>query len=480
MRKKIFAGLAAGLCVLLLSTGVLANTAKNVILMVSDGLGMNGWEAARISGSPMTYDGYAGTDVYFYGMTHYMLNPDGTPQGYDKAQMWSDFNYAKGNDDYTAFTDSAAAATAMYSGEKTYNGAIGVDIDGHPVTSYFEMAAAAGKATGAVSSVEISHATPAAVDAHNVSRNNYAEIASEMIYNSDLDVIMGAGPGHATEKYVGGPDTLADIQDADGANGFTYIHTPDDFQALADGSMAAPAKVIGLVDTTYTLGDEYWPNANDESVVPTLETMTRASLNVLAQDPQGFAILVEGGAVDWKNHGNEYDRMLIEQRDFDNSVAAVIDWVETYSSWDETLLIVTADHETGMIWGEGTWTDTNGNGVYDEGIDTFNAYQRVQDADHDGVAEVLYGSGGHTNQLVPLWAMGAGANLFAGFVDGVDAQAAAFWEGAFDESWDGAYIDNTAVYKVMRRASSVPEPGSLWLLGAGLIALAGAGRRLKK
>lgn len=293
---------------------------------------------------------------------------------------------------------------------------------------------------------------------------------------------MGAGPGGTNEKYVGGAATLADIQDADGANGFTYIHKPEEFRALADGRLAPPEKVIGLADTTYTLGNEYWPNDNDESAVPRLETMTRGALNVLSSNPDGFALMVEGGAVDWENHGNRFDTMLIEQRDFDNSVAAVIEWVETSSSWEETLLIVTADHETGMIWGEGTWIDVDNDGYYSMGIDTFNGFERVQDADNDGVAEVLYASGGHTNQLVPLWAMGAGSELFAGLVDGIDSNAAGFWNGAFDESWNGRYIDNTDIFTAMNQASAapVPEPSAILLHGMGLIGLAGVGKKLRK
>lgn len=439
------------------ATAALAETgtgsAKNVILMISDGLGFNGWEAAKLAGSSTPYDGYTGTNVVFYGMTHYMLNDDGTPQWYNEDKMWSDFGYS-----IKRYTDSAASATALYTGTKTDGGTISLNINDAVLTTFFELAANAGKSTGAVTSVEMSHATPAAVDAHDVSRGNYAEIANEMIYDSDLNVIMGAGPGGDNEKYVGGTSTWADITDADGANGFTYIHAPAEFQDLADGTMSPPSKVIGLADTTYTLGDEYWPNENDESKVPRLETMTKGALNVLSQNSNGFALMIEGGAVDWRNHNHDFDNMVIEQKDFDNSVAAVINWVETNSSWNETLLVITSDHECGMIWGQNTWTDTNGNGVYDDGADTFNDFERVTDSNGDGkidAADVLYGWGSHSNQLVPLWAMGAGSDLFANLVDGNDATAATFWNGAFAESWNGDRVDNTDVFTVMHDAADL-------------------------
>lgn len=104
----------------------------------------------------------------------------------------------------------------------------------------------------------------------------------------------------------------------------------------------------------------------------------------------------------------------------------------------------------------------------------------IQDTGDDDIAELEYGFGGHINQLVPLWAMRAGADLIAGLMDGIDEQAAVFWEGAFDRPWNGAYVDNTDIYRIMRRASAVPEPGVFLLLGAGLIGLAGTGRRFKK
>ncbi len=435
------------------------NKAKNVILMVSDGCGFNAWEAAKVSGSVQNYDGYTGTDVRFYGMTHDMLNDDGSAQGYDAVQMWNDFNYTKGNNDYTIFTDSAAAATAMYTGTKTTKGRVSTDINGNNLKTFFEYAADSGKATGAISSVQYNHATPACVDAHNDSRNNYNAIAAEM-FSSDLDVIMG-GDSKTSTSYT----------DA-AAAGFTVISDANmnDWDDLADGGSyqggATPTKVFGGFAGS---------NLNVRTK-PTLELMTKGALQVLSQDNDGFAMMVEGGAVDWDNHGNHFygsDGMLEEQKDFDNAVNAVIDWVENNSNWDETMVIITSDHETGMMWGEGTWTDNNGNNRYDDGIDTFNGFERVKDNDNDGVANVLYGSGGHTNQLVPLWVLGNSGGVFDSLITGNDAQAATFWGSAFDSSagWNGDLIDNTDIFTGMMQGSDVPEPATMVLLGLGGLAV---------
>ncbi len=449
-----------------------AETAKNVILMISDGLGMNGWEASSYylydqAGSSAWHEALPyGTDKGFdmYGCTHYMLNGDGSEQGYDPVAMWESFNYTKGDDNYEAFTDSAAAATALYTGTKTYKGAVGVDFNKNRLTGIAEYADMQGKATGAVSSVQLSHATPAAVFAHNEARGNYADIANEMIYNSPADVIMGCGEGHSSNKYVGGHDTWADITDADGANGFQYVADVADFQALADGTYdggALPGKVLGIPHTTYTLKDEYAPGLNDETVVPTLATMTKGALNVLSQDEDGFFLMVEGGAVDWENHGQGFQQMLYEQKDFDDSVQAAMEWIDANGGYEENLLIITSDHECGMIWGEGTWTDIDDNGKYDEGVDEFHGFMGPTDKGPGVLPGVQYGSYGHTNQLVPLFVQGVGAEEFAKLVD-TDTGAGAFWD------FDGRYVDNTDVFTVMNQV--VPEPTTMALLGIGGLA----------
>ncbi|QDU72543.1 alkaline phosphatase [Mucisphaera calidilacus] len=470
-----------------------ASQAKNVILMVSDGIGFNGWEAARYYQGDLPYDDGS---FNFYGCTTFMNNvydndegrillsngeANGTdaanknwtavPQGYDQDKMWSDFNYHRGSSsgDYNYFTDSAAAATALYTGTKTYNSAVSYSVEGEELKTFYEYAAEAGKATGSVSSVQFNHATPAAVDAHSFYRYNKDDIAFDMV-NSDLDVIMGGdayvdayqrGDGSWSIDYkdhgngIGTPGFKADAVD----RGYTVVDTDAAWAALEAGTLVAD-KVAGIFT-----GDTL--NGRD---VPTLEQMTKGALNVLEQDEDGFAMMVEGGAIDWQNHANNVELMMREQVDFDNAVQAVMDWVEANSSWDETLLIVTSDHECGGIWGPNTVIDDKDTGNHLD--DEVNAeWQNVVDNGVGVMPGVQYVSGGHTNALVPLWAKGAGADLFDGMIDGNDPTADAFWTEGQGWDWNGDYVDNTDVFSVMMQSSGVPEPASLSLLGLASLAV---------
>lgn len=485
--------------------------AKNVILMISDGIGFNGWLAADY------YQGLAGEQSYqaarpdgtvpvVYGMAHDSLNlvdaagrvlPNASdpaeaagavPQGYDPRTRWNRFENAFRNDfppvgeAYTSYTDSAAAGTTLQTGRKTANGRLNMDWTGEvPLRTIAEIAMDQGRAAGAVSTVRVSHATPASVIAHNVSRNNYVEIFNEMV-ESDLAVIMGAGhpfydnsgnrvepEDEAAYKYVGGPETLERLTSAEGLDGFTFIDAKEDFEALAAGE-DVPERVVGIARARDTLqvNREGLPEADTPSgmaynpAVPDLATMTVGALNVLDQDPDGFFLMSEGGAVDWMGHANHMPRFIEEQIDFNEAVDAVIDWVEENSSWDETLLIVTSDHETGGIWGEGTWENGAGPAVASERTDgalaaanfhpaedVFNEFLAVQDRGAGNMPGYQWASGNHTNELVPLWAIGAGAERFAEFAR-TDLKAAELWGEQYD--WDGAFVDNTAVFHVMNEA----------------------------
>jgi alkaline phosphatase len=282
-------------------------------------------------------------------------------------------------------------------------------VNGEPVTHLMEVAEDMGKATGVVSSVEWSHATPAGFVAHNVSRNNYAEIAQEMVYDSATD---------GDFKYVGGQTTWDDLRagtaggdaDGDGVNDPWYlVQDRAAFQMLMEGP--TPERVLGTAQVRWTLqqgrsGDKY---ADPYVVpltetVPTLEEMTKGALNVLDEDEDGFVLMVEGGAVDWAGHGNQSGRVIEEEIDFNRSVEAVCDWVQQNSNWGETLVVVTGDHETGYLTGPGSnpdWNPLVNNGA-------------------GNLPGMEWHSGSHTNQVIPFFAKGSGANFFRHVADETD------------------------------------------------------------
>jgi alkaline phosphatase len=394
---------------------------KNVIILISDGCGYNHVDAA-------SYYQYGRTNQQVYehfpvsiGMSTFMYNSK-DPQvlgSYDPTLAWSDFWYVA-----SGYTDSAAAATAMSAGFKTYSGAIGLDIDEKPLLHLMDYAEGLGKATGVITSVEWTHATPAGFVAHNASRNDYVGIGMEMVYDSRTDVIMGCGhpwydkdgvfkAAPNTFKYVGGEPTWNDLVagiaggDADGdgfADPWTLIQTKGEFQALMAGP--TPNRVLGTAQVYQTLQQGRTAGSGDEApfviplipTVPTLEEMTKAALNVLDNDADGFVLMVEGGAVDWASHANQSGRVIEEEIDFNRSVEAVVDWVQANSNWGETLVIVTGDHECGYLCGPGSLGSLSMQPVVNNG-------RGVQPG-------MEWNSGSHTNALIPFYAKGTRSQLF--------------------------------------------------------------------
>ncbi|HPU84148.1 MAG TPA: alkaline phosphatase [Candidatus Latescibacteria bacterium] len=437
---------------------------KNVIILVGDGMGFNQVEA----GSLFLY-GESGRQVFErfpvrYGCTTFSASGN----GYQPDSAWTSLDYLK-----KRATDSGAAATAIATGTKTTNGAIGVAPDGNPVQNILEVAEDAGMATGVVSSVGISHATPAGFVAHSLSRGSLESIAQEMILGSRVDVIMGAGNpwfddnGNALAepksfRWVGGEQvwkglllsgarfdldtngtyetTVADA-DGDGVpDRWELVQTRRAFQQLAVGR--TPNRVLGLPQIHETLQqkrtDQRGSNlrqdyANDEPYavplnekVPTLAEMTRAAINVLDNDPDGFVLMVEGGAIDWAGHSNLGGRVIEEMVSFTEAIEAVVAWVDSASSWDETLVVVTADHETGYLWGPGTGP----------GADGAVQWNPLQGRGPRRMPAMQWNSTGHTNSLVPFFAKGKCSDRFARFVDGTDPRY-------------GQFVDNTVIFRML-------------------------------
>jgi alkaline phosphatase len=387
-----------------------AHAPKNVIVMISDGRGYNHMLAANYY-----LEGKASNQIYTHFPVKYAMSTYPIYCDYDPSLAWSDFEYVK-----SCFTDSAAAATAMATGYKTYDEAIGVDVDGNPVKNVLEAAEEKGKSTGVITTVPISHATPAGFVAHNVFRDDYGGIAREMIDLSAAEVIMGAGhPWYDNSgAFMATPDYtyVSDAatwnalvagtagNDADGDGDFdpwSLIQTRNEFQALMQGP--TPGRVIGIAQVNMTLqllrsGD----TLSDPYVVPitqsvpTLAEMTKAALNILDDDPDGLFLMIEGGAIDWASHLNLSGRMIEEHIDYDLAVEAVVDWVQTNSSWGETLLIVTSDHECGYLLGPGS--DPSWEPVINSGAGNLPGMEWYRT--------------NHTNSLVPFFAKGDAARLF--------------------------------------------------------------------
>ncbi|MFA5293494.1 MAG: alkaline phosphatase [Phycisphaerae bacterium] len=422
------------LTVLLLQSFVFASSAdypKNIILIIVDGGGIN-----HINAADYYTDGKKGSQLYEKFPVKLSVTTYPAGGSYDPKKAEEDFGYVK-----SGYTDSAAAATALATGVKTNNGSLGIDTDENIVEKCEKL----GMSTGVITTVPLSHATPAGFVAHKHSRYGYEDIANEMINESALEVIFGCGnplfddsgkklskPGEL--KYVGGRQTWNSLiegsagSDADGdgiADKWTLIQSKQDFINLADGQ--TPKRVIGVAQAAETLQEK---RSGKSSVpfdaplnknVPNLAEMTKAALNVLDNDHDGFFIMIEAGAVDWASHWNNSARMIEEMIDFDGAADAVINWVETKSDWDNTLVIITADHQTGYL--TGPKSDKNKATV-------------VKNSGKRKMPKMKWHSHDHINAPVFLFAKGQGSELFARQIKGKDPVY-------------GSYIDNTDIPKVL-------------------------------
>jgi alkaline phosphatase len=455
--------------------------AKNIIFMIGDGMGFNDvligdyyqygaagtqvFESFPVQLATSTYEYEAVTDPYPYPILAPIVseNPAYAVFGYDTTLAWTDFNYVRWTDPSglgraydNNSTDSSSSATAMSTGTKTKDGYVGVDINQIPVPNIVEYAESLGKSTGVVTTMSISHATPAGFSAHVVDRNIFPPIALQQIYSSALDVAFGcgapdfdydgvavAGPYSESQcKYVGGVAAWTDISDGsvtgadangDGvADNWTVIRTAAEFQAMATGD--TPNRVLGLAQVKETL---QWYRAPQYSTadafavpltpgLPTLSDMSKAALNVLDNNPDGFFLMIEGGAIDYGGHFNTPGRLVEEIIAFNDAVNSVVTWIEAHGGWNQNLLIVTADHETGYIWGPGSGAPATWNPVVNNGVGVMPGFTFNSD---------IGGFNWHTNSLVPLYVKGAGSELFNTYADETDTVR-------------GPYIDNTEYVKV--------------------------------
>ncbi|WP_339278429.1 alkaline phosphatase [Paenibacillus sp. FSL W8-0426] len=350
------------------------------------------------------------------------------------------------DDDTQNVTDSASAATAMSAGVKTYNAAIAVDHDKTEVKTVLEQAKEDGKSTGLVATSEITHATPAAFGAHDISRKNMDAIADD--YYDELingkhkvDVLLGGGKSNFVRKDR---DLTKEFREA----GFSYV--TDRSALLADTNK----QVLGLFADGGL--DKYIDRTSE---TPSLAEMTNTAIDRLSTNENGFFLMVEGSQIDWAGHDNDIVGAMSEMEDFAAAFQAAIDFAKEDG---ETLVVATADHSTGGL-------TLGKDGEYNFFVDPIKAAVRTPDfmaaqiAEGASVEETLksylkleltaeeiqsvkdaakdadvtkidnaietiidnrsftgWTTGGHTGEDVPVYAYGPASHRFSGLIDNTD------------------------------------------------------------
>jgi len=220
-------------------------------------------------------------------------------------------------------TDSAAAGTALATGNKTNRGMLGVLPDGTPLENIVEFGKTLNKSTGIVSTCAIVDATPAAFSTHVSSRGDYEEIARQLVEDANMDVLLGGG-----ELYFSPTQITTMI-----SNGYSVVYNRSSMVGVTSG------KLLGLFaddDMNYEIDRSY-------TTTPSIAEMTNKSLELLSQDPDGFFLMVEGGLIDLAAHAKNKINNALETIEFDEAVEVALDYVKAHSN---VILIVTADHET--------------------------------------------------------------------------------------------------------------------------------------
>lgn len=314
---------------------------RNIILLIGDGMGTSQIFAGLVANKGKLY-------INYFPVTGFQIT--------------------RSADDL--ITDSAAGATAMATGEKTYNGMIAVRPDGRQVETILEKAEKRNLKTGLVATSTITHATPAAFIAHNTSRANYEAIASDFL-KTDIDVFIGGGRNHFMDRFDK-VNLLVELAE----NGYNIVETMEEIAQFQGDKLA------GLV----------YPDAPPTIIEGRGEMLLQSSqkaLEIVSTSNTGFFLMIEGSQIDWGNHQNDVFYQTEEMLDFDKTIGMVLDFAIQDG---ETLVIVTADHETGGL-------AISGGSI------------------RNGKVKADYTTTSHTGVMVPVFAYGPKAELFSGIYD---------------------------------------------------------------
>lgn len=266
-------------------------------------------------------------------------------------------------------TDSGAGGTAIASGQKTNYHYVGVDTLGHPLKSLVDFAAAKGKSTGIAVTCRLWDATPADFCCHNKDRDAESEIVTDYV-NCNADYVFGGG-AKLFENREDGRDLFKELRE----KGFRTPRSWDKLAGIKSGKVFA---VLYPVDT---------PLPAERG-----DLLARASLkgiDLLNQNKNGFFMMIEGSQLDDYGHFNDLDLLMQETHDFDRTIGAIYEWA---AKDGETLVVVTADHETGGL--------------------------TLVDGDlKEGKIVCKFSTGGHSGVMVPVYAFGPGAQEFTGIYE---------------------------------------------------------------
>ncbi len=353
---------------------------KNVIYLIGDGMG-------------------------FGAVTTLLLTED-EPTGFEEAPVIGLSETCSANN---YVTDSAAGGTALATGTRTNNGYVGADPDGNQLTSVLRKAQTYGMKTGIVVNTTLTEATPGAFYAGVTSRKMVFDIAKQFT-ESEVDVAIGGGLDH----FIARPDSL-DLTATLIENGYdvylnweTVLNTESDkfvgILPLYDlhrreenngTASAAEGQEVCLAAQMAAINEDINATHLSEPAVY-LEKATVKALDVLSRNNKdGFFLMIESAIIDGYGHNNDGEGMIVEMQEFGRTLRAMIDYVNNHP---ETLLVVTADHETG------------GTGVYYNGHTPAN----------EGPLRLKFSTSGHTGTVVPVFAYGAGAENFAGVMKNID------------------------------------------------------------
>lgn len=365
--------------------------AKYVFYFIGDGMGFN----------------HVSVTEYWLGYTEGVF--DSRPLAFSQFPV---LGWAVTHSASNLITDSAAAGTALSTGSKTDNGMLGVTPDTTMLESIARKIHNAGYKVGISSTVGINHATPGAFYGHSASRSDYYDIAME-IPGSGFEFFAGGGVIEST----GEDGDKTSVYDLIEKNGYIIAEGMEEFH-----SMKTSAEKMMLLQEDGRTKTEL-PYAIDmKEGDMTQADLVKASIDFLYdRESPGFFVMSEGGRIDWASHGNDTKAMIFETLSLSDAVAEAVKFYNEHP--DETLIVVTADHETGGL----TMSWKSGYNVYfdkieniDKSKDFASDEERKEMDEASHAAHIGWTTGDHSGANVPVFAIGAGSSLFSGRMDNTE------------------------------------------------------------